>query len=194
MTIEVKNLDKLLDGLYDKKLICFASIPLWDAFPNFSAMNICEKLHTRGKVLYISYEANIKFIEKEILKINSQTDFEAINLIEGECMMGIDKVIDIIENDNDIKYVIIDDLNCLMTTSRKEYSDITKKLKNYALKKKITIFTIFIMSRNLEKQIERGIIKKVGLVDLDKSGLSDSDFDSIVVAYKNDDIKYEVLK
>lgn len=187
---ETKNINEILDGIFEKEMICFASIPSWDIAPSFSAIKICEKIYEKGKVLYVTFEICKKVIEEEILKINSNVDFNNIKIVDG-IDINIDEIIGIIDNDKDIKYIIIDDINCLRTT--KAYSDIVYKLKKVALRNKLVIFAFFILHRNVEKDIEKRSNQKFVLSDIDRSGLDHSDFDKVIFLYRDDKIKYELI-
>lgn len=187
---EDKNMKDFLDCIFESEMICVASIPTIDAAPSFTAINLCKEIYKKGKVLYVTLEVSKKVIEEEILKFDSNVDFNNIKIIDG-IDVNIDKIIDVIENDVDIKYIIIDDINCLRTT--KSYKDIVCKLKRVALNNKLIIFSFFILHRNVENDIEKRHNKKFILSDIDSAGLNHCDFDKVIFLYRDDIIKCELI-
>lgn len=42
---EDKNMNELLDCIFESDMICVASIPIKDVAPSFTAIKICEEIH-----------------------------------------------------------------------------------------------------------------------------------------------------
>ena len=57
---ENKNINELLDCIFEGDMICVASIPTIDVAPSTTAINICKEIHKKGKVLYVTFEVSKK--------------------------------------------------------------------------------------------------------------------------------------